>query len=74
MTDRPSSRAARPQPRAPEAGDVITAVDGDRVDAESDLADHILPHQPGDKITLTVMRDGREMDVTVTLGTLPAQP
>ncbi len=57
-----------------QAGDVITAVDGDRVDADSDLADHILPHQPGDQITLTVMRDGSQMDVTVTLGTLPEQP
>ena len=57
-----------------EAGDVITAVDGDRVDAESDLADHILPHQPGDQITLTVMRGDDQMDVTVTLGTLPDQP
>jgi 2-alkenal reductase len=57
-----------------QAGDVITAVDGDRVDAESDLADHILPHQPGDEITLTVMRDGSQLEVAVTLGTLPEQP
>ena len=57
-----------------ETGDVITAVDGDAVDAESDLADHILPHQPGDEIRLTVMRGSRQMDVTVTLGTLPEQP
>ena len=53
---------------------MIIAVDGDRVDADSDLADHILPHQPDDEITLTVMRDGSEMDVAVTLGTLPEQP
>ena len=57
-----------------QAGDVIIAVDGDRVDADSDLADHILPHQPDDEITLTVMRDGSQMDVAVTLGTLPEQP
>ena len=73
--DRPAVFPGSPAAAAGlEAGDVITAVDGDRVDAESDLADHILPHQPGDKITLTVMRGGREMDVTVTLGTLPEQP
>jgi S1-C subfamily serine protease len=57
-----------------EAGDVITAVDGNRVDANNDLADHILPHQPGDKITLTVMRGSDELQVAVTLGTLPEQP
>jgi len=73
--DRPAVFPGSPAAAAGlEAGDVITAVDGDRVDAESDLADHILPHQPGDKITLTVMRGGREMDVAVTLGTLPEQP
>jgi serine protease Do len=57
-----------------EAGDVITAVDGDRVDADSDLADHILPHQPGDQLNLTVMRGNDGMQVTVTLGTLPENP
>ena len=57
-----------------QSGDVITAVDGDRVDADSDLADHILPHQPGDQLTLTVMRGSDEMQVTVTLGTLPENP
>jgi 2-alkenal reductase len=57
-----------------EPGDVITAVDGDRVDADSDLADHILPHQPGDQLSLTVMRAGTQMEVAVTLGTLPDQP
>ena len=73
--DRPAVFPDSPAAQAGlQAGDVITAVDGDRVDADSDLADHILPHQPGDQITLTVIRDGRQMDVTVTLGTLPEQP
>ncbi|HEX5579370.1 MAG TPA: trypsin-like peptidase domain-containing protein [Candidatus Limnocylindria bacterium] len=57
-----------------EAGDVITAVNGDRVDADSDLADHILPHQPGDELTLTVTRGDQQLEVSVTLGTLPDNP
>jgi serine protease Do len=55
------------------AGDIITAVDGARVDADHDLATRILPHQPGDKVTVTVVSGGSTRDVGVTLGTLPAQ-
>jgi S1-C subfamily serine protease len=54
------------------AGDVIVAVDGDAVDAEHDLSTRILPHVPGDKISLSVVRGGRTLDISVTLGTLPA--
>jgi len=52
-------------------GDVIVAVDGERVDADRDLSFHILPHRPGDQIVLSVVRDGSEREVTVELGTLP---
>ena len=55
-------------------GDVIVAVDGDAVDAEHDLSTRILPHVPGDTVSLSVVRDGRTMDISVTLGTLPLQP
>jgi serine protease Do len=55
-------------------GDVILELDGTRVDAEHDLATLILPHAPGDAITLLVLRDGQERQVQVTLGTLPEQP
>ena len=54
-------------------GDVIVAVDGERVDADHDLATHILPHQPGDRITLSVVSGGTTREVPVTLGTLPDQ-
>jgi S1-C subfamily serine protease len=56
-----------------QAGDVITAVDGARVDVDHDLATHILPHQPGDQVTLTIISDGSTREVPVTLGTLPDQ-
>lgn len=60
-----------------QAGDVVVAVDGARVDAEDDLAEHLLPHRPGDEVTLRVLRGGgggSTREVTVTLGTLPEQP
>jgi 2-alkenal reductase len=56
------------------AGDVIVGIDGDAVDGDRDLAEHILPHQPGDTITLELLRDGQEITVDVTLGTLPDSP
>jgi S1-C subfamily serine protease len=52
-------------------GDVITAVDGEKLVAENDLSRLIAEHQPGDKITLQIIRDGEQMDVDVTLGTRP---
>jgi S1-C subfamily serine protease len=61
-----------------QSGDVIVAIDGERVDADRDLASHVLPHQPGDEIVLRVLSSGSgsgsTREVTVTLGTLPEQP
>jgi len=54
-----------------QAGDVIVAVDGERITAATDLSMLVIPHQPGDTITLSVLRDNAERDVEVTLGELP---
>jgi len=51
-------------------GDVITRIDGVPV-AESNTAVVIIrSHAPGDTMTFTVDRDGKELDFTVTLGVL----
>ena len=55
-------------------GDIVVAVDGEAVDADHDLATRILPHIPGDTVTLSVVRGGRTLEIKVTLGTLPANP
>jgi S1-C subfamily serine protease len=52
-------------------GDIITAVDGQAVDATHPLDLTLLQHSPGDTITLTVLRDGESVDVQVTLGERP---
>jgi S1-C subfamily serine protease len=52
-------------------GDVITEVDGSPVDAETDLAELMLPHRPGDTVTLHVLRGNSSQDISVKLGTLP---
>jgi S1-C subfamily serine protease len=55
-------------------GDIVVAVDGEAVDEEHDLSTRILPHVPGDTLTLSVVRDGDTLEVDVTLGTLPTNP
>ncbi|MBB1261352.1 S1C family serine protease, partial [Streptomyces alkaliterrae] len=50
-------------------GDLITAVDGARVRNGEELIVRIRSHRPGDKLELTVERNGKERKVTVTLGT-----
>jgi serine protease Do len=55
-------------------GDLIVELDGQRLDADHDLASLILPHRPGDTVTLRVLRDNTARQVSVTLGELPANP
>ncbi len=51
-------------------GDVIRSVNGQAVNASSDLPPIVGAMAPGTKVTLGVMRDGRERDVAVTLAPL----
>ena len=53
------------------SGDVIVAIDGHEVTAESDVSMLILPYSPGETITLSVLRDGQTREIEVTLGVLP---
>jgi S1-C subfamily serine protease len=59
------------QPDIPSAGDVIVAVDGRPLTRTQDLSDVIGAHQEGDKVVLTVVRDGDSRRVSITLGRRP---
>lgn len=50
-----------------ERGDVILKVDDSSVKSSSSLLEIIGGHHPGDKVTLTVDRKGKEHDILVTL-------
>ncbi len=52
-------------------GDVITKVDGKDVNERNSLGSLLGQYEPGDKVTLTVNRDGKNQSITVTLGTMP---
>ena len=53
-------------------GDIITAIDSQTIDAQHPLDLVLLTHAPGDKVTLTVLRDGASQSIDLTLGTRPA--
>jgi S1-C subfamily serine protease len=55
-----------------QAGDIITSVDGHRVDAGAGLDDVLSLYKPGDTLTLEVLRDGTTVPIQITLGTRPA--
>src|SRR5581483_10202057 len=54
------------------ARDVITAIDGQALKSESDLAKIVDRHKPGDRLTLTVNRGGQQVTPEVTLAAQPA--
>jgi S1-C subfamily serine protease len=55
-------------------GDVILKVDDHDVVTPDDLAEAVSAHQPGDVVTLTILRDGEQQQVKVTLGKRPDNP
>jgi len=59
-------------PNLSAGGDLIIAVDGKPVISYGDLISYVFTHKsPGDQITLTVIRDGKQMEVPLTLGKRP---
>ena len=56
-----------------EKQDVIISVDGEKVNDSSNLKNLISSGRPNDKAKLTVIRDGEEKNLVVTLGTRPNQ-
>lgn len=51
----------------PVGGDVITAIDGRPVTSMEDLRNYIQQAEPGQKVTLTILRDGKQLEVPITL-------
>ena len=51
-----------------QANDIITAVDGTEISGKSDLSSIIADHAAGDKLTLSVYRQGQTLTLTVEIG------
>ena len=52
-------------------GDIITKVDSTPITSSEDLATAIGTRKPGQQVQITLLRSGKSMTVTVTLGTRP---
>ncbi len=50
-----------------QAGDIILAVEGRRVESSEDLVDVLDAYLPEDEIALSALRDGEEIDLACTL-------
>ena len=51
-----------------EEGDIITVFDGVEVNSVAELKDEIAKHLPGERVTVTIERDGESQDLRLTLG------
>lgn len=50
-----------------QAGDMVFAVDGKQITAFEDLSSIITSHKVGDKVTYTIVRNGKTQDIKLTL-------
>lgn len=48
-------------------GDVVTAIDGHKVEKMSEMQEMLAAHSPGDKVEITYVRDKKQYRATVTL-------
>ncbi len=69
----PAARAGLRASTTPsgEGGDTIVAIDGKPVASPDDVIGAVGARKPGDKMTVAVIRDGRQQSLTVTLSTRP---
>ena len=61
------SDASAAQDAGLETGDVITKFDGKKVSKMAELQEAIAQHRPGDKVSVTYLRNKKETTVSVTL-------
>jgi len=54
-----------------EAGDILVSIDGQTPTSAKDMTELVRAHQPGDQVTVVVLRDGEELSKQVTIGTNP---
>ena len=65
---------SEPQPNGPAAkaglksGDIVDAINGKKIDDARALARTIASFAPGTSVTLSVLRNGKSQEITVTLG------
>jgi serine protease Do len=56
------------------AGDVVVAINGDRIDSSRGLIRAVAAVTPGNGVRVTVRRQGRELEIPVNVGRRPTEP
>jgi serine protease Do len=54
-------------------GDIVTQIDGQKIDSANAIIDYVSAHGVGDKVTVHYQRDGKPGTLQVTLGELTAE-
>ncbi|HRE37552.1 MAG TPA: PDZ domain-containing protein [Chitinophagaceae bacterium] len=71
VTEGAEVQSITPESAAEKAGlkenDIITKVDDKKIASPDDLSEAIKAHKPGDKVTITYLREGKEKKATVEL-------
>ena len=49
-------------------GDVITKIDNKKIEETDDVSEAVRAHKPGEKVSITYLRDGKEQKTTAELG------
>src|SRR5215218_7188730 len=49
-------------------GDIITKIDNRKIETTDDVTDAVRAHKPGDKVSITYLRDNKEQKATADLG------
>ncbi|CAN5512831.1 trypsin-like peptidase domain-containing protein [soil metagenome] len=66
------STGSGPESGVPTGGDVVTAVDDKPVATFDDLLSYVAFKAPGEQVTLTVLRNGQDQKIPITLAPRPA--
>jgi Do/DeqQ family serine protease len=67
----PNGPAARAGVRR---GDILVAASGRPIESSDDIRNRLARLKPGDRVPLQIVREGRRLEMTLTLGEPPAQP
>lgn len=60
------------QDEPPKGGDIVVEIDGDAIRDFGDLSQAVSSRKVGEKIVVTVLRDGKRLDATLTLQDRPS--
>ena len=70
----PKSQPGGPAEKAGiRTGDVLTKINGKDIKSSLGLTHELFKYKPGDKVTVTIFRDNKTMDVSVTLVEIKSQ-